>query len=133
MMARLHRALLIALLCVGAPALAAATVAHAMLDDTAWTEADPQPTRRTVPPVPEPSASPSQHPAGSGKSGLLGTCATPTATGAVPTACSAPGALRVVGTVRLDAVTDPDSPCKGVPFTDTARMHRGYWLCLGIG
>ncbi|MFF5001730.1 hypothetical protein ACFY3G_02785 [Streptomyces phaeochromogenes] len=130
-MRRLLRALIIAVVCLGGPALIAAAVAHAMLDDTAWTDTRPVPAP-TVLPVPVPSASQPERPAGrGGQSGLLGTCVIPTATGAAPTACTTRGALRVVGTVRRDAAVHRHRPCEDVPFTTTVRRHGSYWLCLG--
>lgn len=120
------RALAVVLLAVVLPAIAAATAAHLMLDDSEWTDPKAAPPTRPAPaptaaPVPDRGESP-------GPNGLVGRCAALTRTGAVLTQC-VPGSLKVVGTVRRDAAKS--KPCGTTPFTDIVRPYGAYHLCLG--
>lgn len=133
MIRRVVRVLAIAVLVLVAPAAMAGAVTHQMLNGTAWTEGQPDSTVKptpapTTPTSPSPSPSPTRTPS-VGPDPYIGTCAIATRTAAVPAPCSTPGALRVVGTVRLDAGID--HPCQNMPFSLEVRRHGAYWLCLG--
>ncbi|MEW2567664.1 hypothetical protein [Streptomyces sp. NPDC047070] len=124
---RLLRAVAIAAFFFGGAALAAAAVTHQMLDGTTWTNPTPAPSVR---PTPAPTAAPAPgRTASVGPNDLIGRCALATQAGAVVSPCTAPGARKIVGTVRRDAAHA--HPCRTTPFTDTVRPHGAYWLCLG--
>ncbi|GGX99197.1 hypothetical protein [Streptomyces fructofermentans] len=126
--ARIGRVLAIAVVVLGAPAAMAMLVTHLMLDDTAWT--DPQPTSSVQPPAPTATAPAPARTKSVGPNELLGTCAVPTRTGAVPAPCGTRGALTVVGTTRRDSAGGRE-PCRTTPFTTAVRRYGDYWLCLG--
>jgi hypothetical protein len=121
---RLTRLLAIVGLVIGAPAAIAAATAHAMLDDTQWSD----PTPPTGPPVrtstitPDPASSPSG-PDTAHTAWPLGACVT---RAAVRAPCTAPGALRIIGTIHHPRAT----ACRDVPETELTRRTGPYALCL---
>ena len=120
-----HTLAIIVLLYGGAWGVAAATT-YVMLGDTSWTGAKPEPTQATTTASPATGTQPAA--AMGDQSGLIGTCAIPTTTSIIRSTCDAPGALTIVGTIRLDAT---QRSCKAIPFTETVRKYKGHYLCLG--
>ncbi|WP_406365248.1 hypothetical protein [Streptomyces sp. NBC_00645] len=123
-MKRLARLLAIVALVIGAPAAVAAATAHAMLDDTEW--ADPTPSTgapvRTSTIAPDPTATPSR-PDAADSAWPLGACVT---RAVVRVACTAPGALQIIGTIHHPRAT----ACRDVPETELTRRTGPYALCL---
>ncbi|MGW0566101.1 hypothetical protein [Streptomyces tauricus] len=127
MTARMGRVLAITVLVAVVPAAMAGAVTHQMLDGTTWTDTTPAPPVR---PTPAPTAAPDpDRTASVGPNELVGRCAVATQAGAVVSPCAAPGARKIVGTVRRDAASA--RPCRTTPFTDIVRPHDAYFLCLG--
>lgn len=109
----------------------AAGVSWLLLNDTSLSDTQPAPASTTPSPTsPAPSPTPDA-PASTAAQGTtspwpLGSCVTswqPT----TPSSCTAPGALRIVGSLHR---TRRPTPCDDLPETTTVRRVDGYTLCL---
>lgn len=125
---RMGRALVICTALYAGAWLTAAAASYAILDDSCWTGAKTEPAPTAPTPTPTATPGPRRTAATGDPTGLTGTCAIPTTASVIRSRCSTPGALKIVGTMRLDA---EGRPCKAIPFTQTVRKYGNHYLCLG--
>ncbi|MGW3410270.1 hypothetical protein [Streptomyces sp. NPDC000888] len=133
-MSRLHttaRYAGVGLLIAALSSAVAAGTSWLLLNDTSLSDTPPTPARTAASPTspatsPTPDAPASTAPQGTTSPWPLGSCVTswqPTQL----TACTTPGALRIIGTLHHARRA---APCEDLPEATAVRRVDGYALCL---